>query len=252
MINVTINKDWIPFIVIAALAFVLLGQCSSNSALREDVKVLEVQVENERANYEAAHDSVEIYRNANGYLEAEIKTYVSTAEQLEVQNERLLKKYRKALNLNKDLEGVNLLLSSEIKLKDSLLISSTINADSTFMFKDSADFGDNNTRVVTLNGLIDSNQITGKLSIYQTISLLAALEKEDGVNRMRISTKYPFDDIKIEGIDLINNELNTYKKKSRWNMNFGVGYGIYPVDGSMRATPFVGVVFGYSPKWLQF
>lgn len=35
-------------------------------------------------------------------------------------------------------------------------------------------------------------------------------------------------------------------------MNFGVGYGIYPVDGSVRATPFVGIVLGYSPKWLQF
>src|SRR6056300_1139902 len=116
MINVNINKDWIPFIVIAALAFVLLGQCSSNSALREDIKVLEVQVENERANYEAAHDSVEIYINKNGYLEAEIKTYVSTADQLAIQNEKLLKKYKKALNLNKELKGVNMLLSSEIKI----------------------------------------------------------------------------------------------------------------------------------------
>ena len=60
------------------------------------------------------------------------------------------------------------------------------------------------------------------------------------------------DDIKIEGIDLINNELNTYKKKSRWNVNFGIGMGLYPNNGTVTPAPFVGVVLGYSPKWLQF
>ena len=63
---------------------------------------------------------------------------------------------------------------------------------------------------------------------------------------MRLSTKYPFDDIKIEGINIINNELNIYKKKSRWNVNFGLGYGTYPINGSVKITPFVGVMLGDS------
>ena len=252
MINININKDWIPFIVIAILAFVLLGQCSANSSLREDKKVLKQEIANAKSNLEASQDSVEIYRNKNGYLEAEIKIYVASNEELTENYSDMIKKYQRTLRLNKNLEGVNALLASEIKLKDSLLISSNINPDSTFRFVDSVDYGDNNTRVVTLDGKIDSAKVTGNLSIYQTITLLTALENEDGYNRMRISTRYPFDDINIEGIDLINNELNTYKKKSRWNVNFGIGLGLYPSGGSVAPAPFVGLAFGYSPKWLQF
>ena len=252
MINININKDWIPFIVIAILAFVLLGQCSVNSALRDDKKELKLEIANAKSNLEASQDSVEIYKTENGYLEAEIKIYVASGKELTANYSDMIKKYQQVLRLNKKLEGVNALLSSEIKLKDSLLISSNINPDSTFQFVDSVDYGDNNTRVVILDGKIDSAKVTGNLSIYQTITLLTALETEDGYNRMRISTKYPFDDISIEGIDLINNELNTYRKKSRWNVNFGLGLGLYPSGGSVVPAPFVGVSLGYSPKWLQF
>lgn len=252
MINININKDWIPFIVIAALAFLLLGQCSTNSALREDKATLKQEVINAKSNLEAAQDSVEIYKTQNGYLEAEIKIYVASREDLANDYSDMVKKYQRVLRLNKKLEGVNALLSSEIELKDSLLIAANINPDSTFRFVDSVDYGDNNTRIVTLEGKIDSTQVTGKISIYQTLTLLTALETQDGYNRMRISTKYPFNDINIEGIDLINNELNKYKKKSRWNVNFGVGLGLYPNDGFVSPAPFVGVTLGYSPKWLQF
>ena len=44
MINIKIDKDWIPFIAIAVLIFILLGQCSSNAALREDIKELKQTV----------------------------------------------------------------------------------------------------------------------------------------------------------------------------------------------------------------
>lgn len=252
MINININKDWIPFIVIAILAFVLLGQCSANSALRDDKKELKLEIANAKSNLEASQDSVEIYKTQNGYLEAEIKIYVASGKELKSDYSDMIKKYQRVLRLNKNLEGVNALLSSEIKLKDSLLFASNIRPDSTFTFVDSVDYGDNNTRVVTLEGKIDSAKVTGNLSIYQTLTLLTALETEDGYNRMRISTKYPFNDINIEGIDLINNELNTYKKKARWNVNFGIGLGLYPSGGSVAPAPFVGLSFGYSPKWLQF
>jgi hypothetical protein len=253
MINININKDWIPFIAVAVLAIMLLGQCSVNSALRDDKKILIEEVENAKSNLRASQDSVELYVNKNGYLEAEISTYAATNKELSENYTGMIKKYQKALGLNKELEGVNALLSAELKSKDSLLISANINPDSTFTFVDSADYGDGNVRVVTLDGKVDSTEVKGNLSIYQTITILAALEKENGINRMRISTKYPFDDINIEGINLIDNELNKYKKKSRWNVNFGIGYGIYPMtNGSLGMNPFVGVMFGYSPKWLQF
>ena len=120
------------------------------------------------------------------------------------------------------------------------------------MFKDSANYGDDNTRVVQIDGKINDGQVQGNLTIKQTITLMAVLENEDGVNSMRLSTKYPFDNMNIQGINLINKELNIYKKKSRWNVNFGLGYGIYQSGSILRVTPFVGATLGYSPKWLQF
>jgi hypothetical protein len=253
MINININKDWIPFIVIAVLAFVLLGQCSKVSSLKEDVKILEVDVQNAKANYEASQDTVELYINNNGYLEAEIKTYAASNEELSGDYSKLISKYKKSLDLNKDLKGVNALLSAQLANKDSLLIYSDIKADSTFTFIDSANYGDDNTRIVKIDGKINDGQVQGNLTIKQTITLMAVLENNDGVNSMRLSTKYPFDNMNIQGIDLINNELNIYKKKSRWNVNVGVGYGLYPTaGGTLNANPFIGVVLGYSPKWLQF
>ena len=253
MINININKDWIPFIAIAVLAFVLLGQCSANTSLRGDIKELKVEVQNGKSNLAASQDTVETYVNKNGFLESEIMSYVITADNLKDDYSKIYEKYRRALDINSKLEGVNTLLSAELKSKDSLLISANILQDSTFIFRDSVDYGDDNTRVVILDGKIEDSKVTGKLSIHQTITLLAALENEDGFNRMRISTKYPFNNVNIQGIDLINNELNIYKKKSRWNVNFGVGYGLYPTAGGvLNANPFVGAMLGYSPKWLQF
>ena len=112
MINVNINKDWIPFIVIAALAFVLLGQCSSNSALREDKKELTEQIINAKSNLQASQDSVEIYKTENGYLEAEIKIYVASGKELTEDYSDMIKRYQRVLRLNKNLEGVNALLSN--------------------------------------------------------------------------------------------------------------------------------------------
>lgn len=252
MFNININKDWIPFIAIAILVMVLLGQCSRVSSLKENVKTLSVDVENAKSNYAASKDTVEMYVNQNGYLEAEIKTYAISSTDAISDYSELLKKYRTSLNLNKKLDGVNSLLTTQLTRKDSVIVYTELKADSTFTFIDSVDYGDNNTRFLQLDGKLNGPNVSGNIILKQSITLNAVIENIDGVNSMRLSTKYPFDDIKIEGINIINNELNIYKKKSRWNVNFGLGYGTYPINGSVKITPFVGVMLGYSPKWLQF
>jgi hypothetical protein len=253
MINININKDWIPFITIAVLACLLLGQCSRASSLKRDIKSLEVSVANAESNILAAKDTVDMFINKNNYLEAEIKTFSYTNEQLIVNNKEVTEKYIKALSLNRKLEGVKILLTAQLKAKDTVFLTTGIGSDNTFIFKDSVDFGDNNTRIIVLDAKINNNStVSGNFTISQTITLLASFVDDNGVNRMMISTKYPFDNIDIQGIELINNELNIYRKKSRWNINFGLGYGIYPAGSTLRIAPFVGASIGYSPKWLQF
>jgi outer membrane murein-binding lipoprotein Lpp len=254
MINININKDWIPFIVIAVLAMVLLGQCSRVSTLKGNIESLEMDVANAESNILASKDTVDMFINANNFLEAEIKTFTYTNEQLTLNNNEIAKKYTDALSLNKKLEGVKVLLTAQLQTKDTIFLNSNIGSDNTFTFKDSSDFGDNNTRVIKLDAKISNDStVIGNFTIAQTMTLLAAFEKDsDGINRMRISTKYPFDNINIQGIELINNELNIYRKKSRWNINFGLGYGIYQSGSILRIAPFVGTTLGYSPKWLQF
>ena len=252
MINIKIDKDWIPFIAIAVLIFILIDKCTSNDTLREDIKELKQTVSIADNNLEASKDSVRTYVNKAGFLESEIRTFKYTNTQLVENNGALTKKYRAALGLNKKLQGVNTLLQAELNVKDSLLLSAQINPDSTFTFNDSANFGDNNIRIVRLDGKINESSVTGNLSIYQTISLLGVIEKKDGVSQLKISTKYPFDDIKLQGIEVINEELNTYKNKSRWVVNAGIGYGIIPLNGGLRLSPVIGISLGYSPKWLQF
>lgn len=253
MINININKDWIPFIIIAVLSCFLLGQCSRLSSFKRDIKSLEESVANAENNILAAKDTVDMFINKNNYLQAEIKTFKYKNEQLTTDNKEIAEKYIKALDLNKKLEGVKMLLTAQLKAKDTIFLTTNINTNNTFKFKDSADFGDNNTRIIILDGKINDNStVSGNFTISQTITLLASFVNDNGINRMLISTKYPFDNINIQGIEVINNELNIYRKKSRWNINFGLGYGIYPQGSNLRVAPFVGVALGYSPKWLQF
>jgi len=250
---INIYKHWIPFVTIAVLACLLLGQCSRSSSLKRDIKSLEESVANAESNILTAKDTVDMFINKNNYLQAEIRTFKYTNKQLTIDNKEIAEKYIKALALNKKLEGVKILLTAQLKVKDTIFLTTGISTDNTFRFKDSTDFGDNNTRVIVLDAKINNNStVSGNFTISQTITLLASFIDDNGVNRMTISTKYPFDNIDIQGIELINNELNIYRKKSRWNINFGLGYGVYPSGSTLRMSPFVGASLGYSPKWLQF
>jgi len=253
MIKFDLNRDNLTFIGLVVVVLLLLGQCSSNASMREEINRLEEEVTVTENNLKASLDTVEIVRKKNGTILAEISAFQLTADQLNKTNKKLVTDYTKALDLNKKLKGVNTLLKAEIANKDSIIFNSTLNADSTFSFADSVDYGEGNYRYIWVNGRLMNTQVSGTIDIEQKIKLWAAIEEKDGLRKLKLSTKYPFDDFDLQGISLINDELNIYRKKSRWNINFGFGLGIVPSGQTgLAVTPTVGVMLGYSPKLLQF
>mgnify|MGYP001095220396 CR=1 FL=1 len=253
MIKLDLNRDNLTFIGLVVMVLLLLGQCNRAARLDSEIIVLKTDLNVANANTLAAMDSVEVIVNKNGYLQADIQSYQMTNTELLSKNAKLANEYAKALSLNKKLNNVNSLLRADLENKDSLLFYANINADSTFTFKDSADYGDGNSRSIILKGKIADGSINGNLSVYQTIRLWTAVEEKEGIKTLKLSTKYPMDALDIQGIQLINKELNTFQKKSRWNINFGVGVGVVPnATTGIAVTPFVGATLGWSPKWLQF
>ena len=100
--------------------------------------------------------------------------------------------------------------------------------------------------------LIEFNDIPWiGLTVAITFSLYTLIRK-----KINISTKYPgltFNE--IEGISLIEDEINIAKKQKRGRLCLGVGggYGVtFTKQSLVYHGPQIGVFLIYSPKWLQF
>lgn len=253
MIKFEFNRDNLTFIGLVIVVLLLLMQCGRNASLNEQLDQLETQINISTNNLQAANDTVEVYKNKNGYLNAEISTYKISAEELKKVNAGLIKKYTDALSLNKKLKNVNSLLMAEISDKDSIIASAVLNADSTFVLEDRQDYGDGNYRNIMVKGKLNNGQVNSVIEFDQKIKLLLAVEEVKGKSSLKLATKYPFDNFDIEGIDLVNTRMNQDTKKGRWNVNFGVGIGLVPSGSTgLILVPGVGVQLGWSPKWLQF
>ena len=253
MIKLELNRENLSFITLIVLVLLLLGQCSSNASLRDEIKSLKAEVNTSNSNLLASQDSVEVEKNRNGYLQAEINSYEISVDDLKKVNAGLVKEYTTALSLNRNLKNVNTLLRAELGRKDSIIASGIISSDSTFTLTDNQDYGDGSYRNIKVSGKINDSIVDGTITLDQNIRLWMAIEKKDGLNTLKLSTRYPFDNFDIQGIDIINTELNTYKKKSRWTISAGVGLGIVPSGQTgLAVMPTVGVMLGWSPKLLQF
>jgi len=252
MIKFDLNRDNLTFIGLVVIVFLLLGQCSRNATLVDEVNRLEQEVSVGEANIMASFDSIEIVKQRNGIMIGEVSAYQMSNLQLIKTNKQLANDYSKALNLNKKLKDVNTLLKAELVEKDSIIFNGSLNSDSTFTITDSADYGDENVRYVFVNGKLVDNQISGIINIEQRVKLYLSIQDIDGKKSLKLSTKYPFEDLQLQGISLIDTELNTYRKKGRWNISAGVGIGLTPSQAGLAVSPMLGVTLGYSPKWLQF
>jgi len=262
--NIKKYKSLITFVLGALIVLLFLKQCNQISNLKQDVKQAEASANREYNNYLAATDTIRIVKAKNGNLISEKRGYEFDIVNLKEDQKSLIDKYRDALNLNKDLNTVNSLISAEISIKDSLLANvSATQIDSLttkLTFNKFNDFGNGNSRDLSgsmfitknLNGFTYDN---ATFDIKQNISLMAAIEDIDGYNQLKISSGYPGLTISsIENINLINTKLNQrYEKKAGWSIGLGVGYGVNLNNNQVISTgPSIGVGLFYSPKWLRF
>ncbi len=262
--DISINRTTITFVIGFVFALLFLQQCNRNASLKQKVDTITRDSERNLNNYIAARDTIRTVITKNGDLISEIGSYEFDISNLNQEQESLINKYKKVLDINRDLNRVNSLLSTTINIKDSIIANSNISIvdsnNSRLTFTKFDDFGSGNTR--NLSGeLLITKLDTGfrygdpLIRLSQTMKLSAAIEEVDGLTQLKISTRYPGITISdIENINLINNKLNQRnKKKAGWSIGVGVGYGINLNNNQVISTgPSIGVGLYYSPKWLRF
>ena len=99
------------------------------------------------------------------------------------------------------------------------------------------------------------HRLDDKFDIKQNIKLYASIDESNGYKQVKMASSYPgLNVLDIENINLINNKLNEVpKKRDRWVMGVGVGYGVSLVNGStLSLSPWIGASLLWTPKWLQF
>lgn len=261
------QNNWaMNIIVIGLVSIIFLKQCNQISDLENEADQAIETANRNLNNYKAANDTVKILELSNKEKAATILSYEFDIANLKDSQSKLISKYNDVLDINKDLDMVNMLLFSEIKIKDSLLALISIdNVDSTtdkVIFDRFDDFGNGNNRHLTGNMLVYKNGDSlvydeAKFSIQQEISLHTSIEDTngDGQDEVKITTEYPGLAITdIENINLINSKLNQkYVKKAGWSIGLGIGYGVNLNNNQVISYgPSLGVGLYWSPKWLRF
>ena len=258
------NKSLVIFVAGALFVLLFLRQCNQIDNLKTKVENVQKDSERNLNNYLASKDSVRIVKAKNGNLISEKRSYEFDLNNLKGDQKELIEKYKDALNLNRNLNKVNTLLTADLKIKDTFVAgTSTTKIDSIntkIKFSKFDDFGKGNSRdlsgemLITKNGS-DFKYSDATFSINHKINLMAAIENIDGADQLKISTSYPgltFDN--IENINLINTKLNQKPvKKGGFAIGIGLGYGINLNNNQLISTgPSIGLGLYYSPKWLRF
>lgn len=262
--NIFTDKGSYIFIIGVLFVLLFLRQCDRIEGLKQEVKITKELAEREHNNYLASKDTIRITNAKNGNLISEIRSYEFDLDNLKEEQVQLITRYKKALNLNKDLNKVNTLLSANVEIKDSIIANTELTyidtLSSKLTFSKFDDFGKGNTRNLFGELLItklDSGFVYGNpyFKLDQTITLMAAIEDKNGYDEIKISTGYPGLTITdIENINLINTKLNQRnEKKAGWSIGVGVGYGVNLNNNQVISTgPSIGIGVYWSPKWLRF
>ena len=265
--NAKITKTDILYIGLIIFILISIYQCDSNTKLNEEIASTQVIANRNFNNLKASQDTIKFERNKNGELIAIKLSYEFDINELTSENKKIIEKYRKSLDINKELNGVNSLLRAEIKVKDSIINASssvTITSDSTVTISvnDEKKWDKYNWR--RFNGTVDvlrdkkTNNIevlSNHFNIEQGIELKAAIITDHGINRLKITSPSPgviFTN--IENINLINSKLNKKnEKKSGWSVGAGIGYGInLNSNQGISIGPSINVGLIWSPEWLRF
>jgi len=261
-----LNKNIIIFILGALFVLLFLKQCNDKTNLKTELAQVKVEAERAHNNYVASQDTIKYYKAENGGLIAEKRAFVFTIEEFEKNYKDLKGEYTSALNLGKNLNKQNVLLKSQIEILSTIkptgVIAQITDTSTLINFAKFDDFGMGNSRSFTGKAkilyfdkrfLLDSTQT--QFDIKQNIKLYASIDESKGYKEVKMASSYPgLNILDIENINLINNKLNeASKKRDRWVIGVGVGYGVSLVNGStLSLSPWIGASLLWTPKWLQF
>lgn len=258
-----INKNIIIFVATAIFMLLFLRQCNQVSSLQSELDNTKKTAAIQYNNLLAVNDSVRYYKNENGTLIAEKRSFVYDIKEFENKYATLSKEYANQLDLNGKLDKTNSLLKAQIQINNSINTNPTVvmtDTNTVFNFNKFDEFGNGNNR--TFTGLVKfkfENKAykiqESKFDISQNVNLYAAIEEVNGYKQVRIASTYPGLNVNsIENINLINNKLNEKTpKKDRWMLGVGVGYGMSLVSGqTIQFGPNISAGLFWSPAFLQF
>jgi hypothetical protein len=216
------------------------------------------------SNYKTAQDSITVEKNKQGDLVSKIGTYEYDISNLKKDKSDILKKYNKVIGEKTKLENINILISTDLVIKDSIINSDVKiiqNTDTLLVnFNDEIEFDEFNWR--TFNGKLKLTKVdslftidSSKFYFNQGISLTTAIVEEDGRELLKITTPYPgLKFTSMENINIVNDKLNErLRKESGWSIGVGVGYGINLNNNQVISNgPSIGIGLYWSPRWLKF
>lgn len=260
-----LNKNTLIFIGVVLFVLMFLRQCNQIDNLKYQVENTQKISDRNLNNYKASLDTIRLEKNQKDELVSKIRSFEFEIKDLTKNNVILFNKYKKALNVNSEIEKVNSIIVSELEVKDSIIdavttISQSGDSTTTITLVDNKNWDKYNWR--EFNGSLDLLNVNDSFKIVssrfnfnQGISLTAGIIDTDQGSILKITSPYPnLEFTKIENINLVNERLNRPSvKKAGWSLGIGINYGFNLTEGqTINIGPTVGIGLVYSPKWLRF
>jgi len=260
-----LNKNTLIFIGACLFVLMFLRQCNQIEELKYEVEATQKISDRNLNNYKASLDTIRVEKNENNDLVSKIRSFEFDIKDLTRDNEKLVNNYKKALNVNNEIEKVNSIIKSELEIKDSIInaiidVTQTGDSTSTITIVDNKNWDKYNWR--EFNGSLDllnkNNSfevVSSRFNFNQGISLTAGIVDTKEGSILRITSPYPnIEFTQIENINLVNERLNRPSaKKAGWSIGIGINYGFNLDEGqTINIGPTIGIGLVYSPKWLRF
>ena len=99
--DISINRTTITFVIGFVFALLFLQQCNRNASLKQKVDTITRDSERNLNNYIAARDTIRTVITKNGDLISEIGSYEFDISNLNQEQESLINKYKKVLDIKR-------------------------------------------------------------------------------------------------------------------------------------------------------
>jgi hypothetical protein len=276
------NRQFLWFVIFAALIAIILMQKSCNSNLKSELDAQKGEIQRVKNNYEAQQDSVKHYKINDSIFRAERLGFVLTLDELKKDYKYLLvgfEDFKK--NPPKVIINQPLLIKETIK---EVPVTAKVDPDGNgdFQFSIETLYADNNYR--KLSGFIpysskffnkvdstsvDYTQIpysfvlnpgTGIFDLEQKINIKLGLFEDPQTKKVKVALNTSYPGITFSGLeaydimdeDLIKKQQQGGKRTFGFGLNLGYGATYSLGLNKMVFGPQIGVGFHYTPKWAQW